>query len=32
MQIDFALEAGRLHRKSPAEAIYEGCLARFRPS
>ncbi|MCI0418119.1 MAG: efflux RND transporter permease subunit, partial [Acidobacteria bacterium] len=31
MQIDFALEAERLHGKSPAEAIYEGCLARFRP-
>jgi len=31
MQIDFALEAERLHGKNPAEAIYEGCLARFRP-
>jgi HAE1 family hydrophobic/amphiphilic exporter-1 len=31
MQIDFALEAERLYGKSPAEAIYEGCLARFRP-
>ena len=31
MQIDFALEAERLHGKSPAEAIYEGCLIRFRP-
>jgi HAE1 family hydrophobic/amphiphilic exporter-1 len=31
MQIDFALEAERLHGKGPAEAIYEGCLARFRP-
>ncbi|HZR22975.1 MAG TPA: efflux RND transporter permease subunit, partial [Vicinamibacterales bacterium] len=31
MQIDFALEAERVHGKSPAEAIYEGCLIRFRP-
>jgi HAE1 family hydrophobic/amphiphilic exporter-1 len=31
MQIDFALEAERLHGKTPAEAIYEGCLIRFRP-
>ena len=31
MQIDFALEAERLHGKAPAEAIYEGCLIRFRP-
>jgi hydrophobic/amphiphilic exporter-1 (mainly G- bacteria), HAE1 family len=31
MQIDFALEAERHHRKSPADAIYEGCLIRFRP-
>jgi HAE1 family hydrophobic/amphiphilic exporter-1 len=31
MQIDFALEAERLHGKPPAEAIYEGCLIRFRP-
>jgi hydrophobic/amphiphilic exporter-1 (mainly G- bacteria), HAE1 family len=31
MQIDFALEAERQHGKSPAEAIYEGCLIRFRP-
>jgi HAE1 family hydrophobic/amphiphilic exporter-1 len=31
MQIDFALEAERNHGKSPAEAIYEGCLIRFRP-
>ena len=31
MQIDFALEAERLHGKSPAAAIYEGCLTRFRP-
>src|SRR5206468_526255 len=31
MQIDFALEAERRHDKSPADAIYEGCLIRFRP-
>ena len=31
MMIDFALEAQRQHGKSPAEAIYEGCLLRFRP-
>ena len=31
MQIDFALEAERKGHKSPAEAIYEGCLIRFRP-
>jgi HAE1 family hydrophobic/amphiphilic exporter-1 len=31
MQIDFALEAERKHGKSPSEAIYEGCLIRFRP-
>jgi HAE1 family hydrophobic/amphiphilic exporter-1 len=31
MQIDFALEAERRHGKSPADAIYEGCLIRFRP-
>ena len=31
MQIDFALEAERTEGKSPAEAIYEGCLIRFRP-
>jgi HAE1 family hydrophobic/amphiphilic exporter-1 len=31
MQIDFALEAERKHGKSPAEAIYEGCIIRFRP-
>jgi HAE1 family hydrophobic/amphiphilic exporter-1 len=31
MQIDFALEAERQHGKSPSEAIYEGCLIRFRP-
>jgi HAE1 family hydrophobic/amphiphilic exporter-1 len=31
MQIDFALEAERREGKSPAQAIYEGCLTRFRP-
>jgi HAE1 family hydrophobic/amphiphilic exporter-1 len=31
MQIDFALEAERREGKTPAEAIYEGCLIRFRP-
>jgi HAE1 family hydrophobic/amphiphilic exporter-1 len=31
MQIDFALEAERQHGKSPTDAIYEGCVIRFRP-
>jgi HAE1 family hydrophobic/amphiphilic exporter-1 len=31
MQIDFALEAERKEGKTPEEAIYEGCLIRFRP-
>jgi HAE1 family hydrophobic/amphiphilic exporter-1 len=31
MMIDFALEAERKEGKSPAEAIYLGCLIRFRP-
>jgi HAE1 family hydrophobic/amphiphilic exporter-1 len=31
MQIDFALEAERTRGKSPSEAIFEGCLIRFRP-
>ena len=31
MQIDFALEAERKEGKSPAAAIHEGCLIRFRP-
>jgi HAE1 family hydrophobic/amphiphilic exporter-1 len=31
MQIDFALEAERKGNKTPSEAIYEGCLIRFRP-
>jgi hydrophobic/amphiphilic exporter-1 (mainly G- bacteria), HAE1 family len=31
MQIDFALDAERKHGKTPTEAIYEGCIIRFRP-
>jgi HAE1 family hydrophobic/amphiphilic exporter-1 len=31
MMIDFALEAQRKEAKSPLDAIYEGCLIRFRP-
>ncbi|HCC54546.1 MAG TPA: acriflavine resistance protein B [Desulfobulbaceae bacterium] len=31
MMIDFALNAQRQEGKSPAEAIYEGCVLRFRP-
>ena len=31
MMIDFALEAQRTEGKTPAEAIFEGCLIRFRP-
>jgi HAE1 family hydrophobic/amphiphilic exporter-1 len=31
MMIDFALESQRLQGTSPAEAIYEACLIRFRP-
>jgi HAE1 family hydrophobic/amphiphilic exporter-1 len=31
MMIDFALEAQRSQGKNPSEAIYEGCLIRFRP-
>ena len=31
MQIDFALEAERRQNKTPSEAIYEGCIVRFRP-
>ncbi len=31
MMIDFALEAQREHGTSPAEAIHEACLVRFRP-
>jgi len=31
MQIDFALQAQRNEGKSALDAIYEGCLIRFRP-
>jgi HAE1 family hydrophobic/amphiphilic exporter-1 len=31
MQIDFALDAERMQGMSPPEAIYQGCLIRFRP-
>jgi hydrophobic/amphiphilic exporter-1 (mainly G- bacteria), HAE1 family len=31
MQIDFALDAERRDGRAPAEAIFEGCLIRFRP-
>jgi HAE1 family hydrophobic/amphiphilic exporter-1 len=31
MMIDFALDAQRNQGKNPADAIYEGCLIRFRP-
>ncbi len=31
IMIDFALEAQRLERKPPEEAIVEACLVRFRP-
>src|SRR4029078_12304806 len=31
MMIDFALEAQRNEGKAPADAIFEGCLLRFRP-
>jgi HAE1 family hydrophobic/amphiphilic exporter-1 len=31
MQIDFALQAQRTEGKSPLEAIYQGCVIRFRP-
>ena len=31
MQIDVALEQERRFGKSPAEAVYEGCVIRFRP-
>jgi HAE1 family hydrophobic/amphiphilic exporter-1 len=31
MMIDFAVEAQRTEGKSPAEAMYEACLVRFRP-
>jgi HAE1 family hydrophobic/amphiphilic exporter-1 len=29
--IDFALESQKTHGTSPADAIYEACLIRFRP-
>jgi hydrophobic/amphiphilic exporter-1 (mainly G- bacteria), HAE1 family len=31
MMIDFAIEAQRVEGKSAAEAIYQGCILRFRP-
>jgi HAE1 family hydrophobic/amphiphilic exporter-1 len=31
MQIDFALDAERQHHMTPVDAIYEGCVIRFRP-
>ena len=31
MMIDFALEAQRKEGKSPADAIFEACMLRFRP-
>jgi multidrug efflux pump len=31
MMIDFALEAQRSEGKSPADAIFEACMLRFRP-
>ena len=31
MMIDFALDAQRNQGKNPQDAIYEGCLIRFRP-
>jgi HAE1 family hydrophobic/amphiphilic exporter-1 len=31
MMIDFALEAQRLEGKAPFDAIYQGCILRFRP-
>src|SRR5512137_168236 len=31
MMIDFALEAQRKEGKAPIDAIYEGCIIRFRP-
>ncbi|HUQ91542.1 MAG TPA: efflux RND transporter permease subunit [Bryobacteraceae bacterium] len=31
MQVDFALQVERTENKSPSEAIYEGCIVRFRP-
>ena len=31
MMVDFALDAERTEGKTPAEAIYQACLLRFRP-
>ncbi len=31
MLVDFAIEAERMHGRSPHEAIYEACIERFRP-
>lgn len=31
MMIDFALDAQRHRNRSPEEAIFDGCMARFRP-
>jgi multidrug efflux pump subunit AcrB len=31
MQIDCALDQERRYGKSPTDAIYEGCIIRFRP-
>jgi HAE1 family hydrophobic/amphiphilic exporter-1 len=31
MMIDFALEAQRKHGQAPAQAIFDGCVVRFRP-
>ena len=31
MMIDFALDAQRNEGKTPADAIFEGCIVRFRP-
>jgi HAE1 family hydrophobic/amphiphilic exporter-1 len=31
MQIDFALDAERQGNVTPSEAIYQGCIVRFRP-
>ena len=31
MMIDFALEAERVERQAPRDAIYQACLLRFRP-
>jgi HAE1 family hydrophobic/amphiphilic exporter-1 len=31
MQIDFAIEGQRKEGKSPLQAIYDGCVIRFRP-